>query len=131
MKISIYFQKLKQKTALIHNFYLSRNISFPYIKTSLTVLLIILIHISLLFNVFNIFDYLPVWHINNVEIPRSIAVMFFGFFLLFIFFFLFKKKNLSQYNFSENELIADWKNLIVYNGIVLVILIIIINLYSM
>ena len=90
--------------------------------------MIVMLHIYIFLYVFHIFDYLPKWHINKVEIGGNINVMCFAFALLISLFFFFKRKNLSQYDFSENELNVGWKSLLVYNGVMLTILIIITSL---
>lgn len=119
---------MKKIVALIYKYYLYRNIHMPYLRALLTFLIIILIHIYLIFTVFNVFAILPNWYINNVEISGNINIGFFAFILLIIFLFTIKKSVLSKYTFSDTELAAGWKNLVIYNGCVFFILLIIIYL---
>jgi len=120
------FQKINRRVALIYKFYLTRNISLPYLKTLLTVMIITFIHIYIVFNLFDVFQYLPVWYINKVDM-RGIDMMCFALLSLVFFFFAFRKKRLLQYSFTDGEMIGAWKSLIVYSGIMLFILMIIIK----
>jgi len=90
-----------------------------YLHALLTFLAIVLLHIYFVFTVFNIFSILPVWYINKVEIPASIDINAFGVLLLITFLFMFRKKDLKSYIFTDMQLNSGLKNLIIYNGCVL------------
>src|SRR6185437_10591664 len=119
---------MKKIVALIYKYYLNRNLPMPYLRALLTFLIIILVHIYLIFTVFNVFAILPNWYINNVEISGNINILFFAVILFIIFLLKIKKINLNKYTFSESQIDSGWKNLIIYNCCVFFTLLIIIYL---
>jgi hypothetical protein len=89
-------------------------------------MLITFIHIYIVFNLFDVFQYLPVWYINKVDMG-STDMMCLALLSLVLFSIVFRKKRLLQYTFADKEMIRACKNLIVYSGIMLTILMIIIK----
>jgi len=74
-------------------------------------MLIIFVHIYIVFNLFDVFQYLPVWYINKVDMG-GIDMMCFALLSLIFFFIVFRKRGLLKYTFTEKEMAGAWKNLI-------------------
>ena len=105
----------EKKVALIYQYYLSRKRLTPYVSTLFTVVFVLMVHILLIVEGFHLFNYLTPFYIAGIKIDSNRLVVLFGIFSILICTFVFKKKNLSRYIFTEAELKIGWRNTMIYS----------------
>lgn len=108
---------------LIYQYYLSRNKFLPYTKSILTIVGIIMLHLFLIFTIFNLFDYLPSWTLGSVHLSSNTNISAFTLFLILCLFLIYNKKSLAKYVFSKIVIEKNWRYLMIYCFVIFIVLI--------
>lgn len=109
--------------ALIYQYYLSRNKFLPYTRAMLTIVGIIMLHLFLIFTIFNLFDYLPSWTLGSVHLSSNTNISAFTLFLILCLFLIYNKKSLAKYVFSKIVIEKNWRYLMIYCFVIFIVLI--------
>ena len=115
---------MKKTVALIYEYYKSQKTLLPYLKTILTTWGIILIHINIINEIFNITDFITgtYKYENYLSLP-NLYYTGFSVFILLILFFLFRKKDIVKYELDKTQLSKNLRRLILYCSVMFIILI--------
>lgn len=99
---------------LIYQYYLSRNKFLPYTKSILTIVGIIMLHLFLIFTIFNLFDYLPSWTFGSVHLSSNTNITSFTIFLTLCLFLIYNKERLAKFVFCKKKIERTWRYLMIY-----------------
>ena len=117
-------KKMKKIVALIYKQYSFRNIPDAYFRSLMTLIGFFILHLSLLFIFFPLPFYLNPFDINKTPIVNYVYFGICTGLLYLVVSLTFKKKDLEKYSFTEDQLKACKRNIVIYFFILLLLLLV-------